>query len=194
MNESTQAGRTAILQASGAILLEGGLPALTLDAVARRAGCAKGLVNYHFGTKDNLSAEVIRDFYERRIERWERAFDARTAQRAIDRTWQLIVKERDNGTQRLVASLPALSGDAERRAAREFGGRFAEFLASAAVALLDRSGLHPQIPASQLGWFLASVIQGTGLQLLTVENEETLREAYAAAWLGLIKLCDVETT
>ncbi len=187
MNSSTEAGRAAILEASAAILLEGGLSALTLEAVARRAGCAKGLINYHFGTKDNMSAEVIRGFYRGRIERWERAFGARTAQRAIDRTWQLIVRERDNGTQRLVASLPALSGEAEQQAAREAAAQFAEFLAAATAGLLERTGLQPQIPAEQLGWFLASVIQGAGFQLLTVEDEEALREAYAVAWLGVIK-------
>ena len=51
---STPDTKTRILSAAEAIVLERGVPALTLDAVAESAGLSKGGLIYHFESKEAL--------------------------------------------------------------------------------------------------------------------------------------------
>jgi AcrR family transcriptional regulator len=60
----TQAQRSAearerLLQAAAALIAEGGLGALTVAEVGRRAGYSRGIAHYHFGSKDALVAELV---------------------------------------------------------------------------------------------------------------------------------------
>ncbi len=57
MTEST---RASILEATLALVGEGGFEGLTVRAIAERAGASVSAVNYHFGTKDNAVAEAFR--------------------------------------------------------------------------------------------------------------------------------------
>ena len=49
----------AILQTAGQLFGEKGYQAVSLDEIARTAGVAKGLINYHFGSKEDLLAEIL---------------------------------------------------------------------------------------------------------------------------------------
>lgn len=60
--------RNHVLDMAERIVVEGGIPALTMDAVALAAGVTKGGVQYCFGTKDGLMKAMIA--------RWSDAFDA----------------------------------------------------------------------------------------------------------------------
>jgi AcrR family transcriptional regulator len=53
--------RERLLAAARAELATGGVEGLTLDGVARRAGVSKGSVQYAFGSKDQLLADLARD-------------------------------------------------------------------------------------------------------------------------------------
>ncbi len=60
----TQAQRSAearerLLQAAAALIAEGGLGALTVAEVGRRAGYSRGIAHHHFGSKDALVAELV---------------------------------------------------------------------------------------------------------------------------------------
>lgn len=50
----------AILQTAIKLFGERGYQAVSIDEIARTAGVAKGLVNYHFGSKEELLEEVLR--------------------------------------------------------------------------------------------------------------------------------------
>ncbi len=50
----------AILQTAIKLFGERGYQAVSIDEIARTAGVAKGLVNYHFGSKEKLLEEVLR--------------------------------------------------------------------------------------------------------------------------------------
>ena len=62
MARSKEATRKAILDATEALLMLRGAHTLTIDAVAREARCAKGLVHYHFRTKGQLLVEVVQQY------------------------------------------------------------------------------------------------------------------------------------
>lgn len=49
----------AILQAAEILFSEKGYPGVSIDEIARSAGVAKGLINYHFDSKENLLIHVL---------------------------------------------------------------------------------------------------------------------------------------
>ena len=49
----------AILQSAEVLFAEKGYQGVSVDEIARNAGVAKGLVNYHFGSKENLLVHVL---------------------------------------------------------------------------------------------------------------------------------------
>src|SRR5918999_416079 len=51
--------REAILRAADRIVVEGGVPEMTLEAVAREAGVSKGGLLYHFPSKEALISGMI---------------------------------------------------------------------------------------------------------------------------------------
>lgn len=54
-----QSRHYAILQAAETLFGEKGYPGVTVAEIARAAGVAKGLVNYHFGSKEQLLLHVL---------------------------------------------------------------------------------------------------------------------------------------
>ncbi len=63
-----QAGRERLLEASHALVAEGGYAAASVGAVARRAGVGTGSLYTHFSSKAELLAEVFRCASEREVE------------------------------------------------------------------------------------------------------------------------------
>ena len=167
-----------------------GAHTLTVDAVAREARCAKGLVNYHFRTKRQLLVEVVQRIAAARQAVWIQAFDSSNPQDAIDRTWDVLKREAQSGALRAWTSLVAL---AEREidqvvndASREFRSR----ITHSAEQLLARAGMKPTIPAEHLGWLLAAIVQGMAFQVAAGGDMEVIENAYAAAWLGVLSLAE----
>jgi len=70
--------RAAIIEATIATLAEAGFSGTSARAVAERAGVASGGVFYHFGSMDDLLAEVFTTCLNRRIERLRAAVDVPT--------------------------------------------------------------------------------------------------------------------
>ncbi len=181
-----QTARAVIVGAAQRLLRRGG--GGTVEQVAREARCAKGLVHYHFHTKGALLAAAAAQLGEARQEAWREAFHATSPQQAIERSWQLLVSESRNGTTRAWTGLYAQAGRITGRAVSEQIAAYGRTLAEAAGALLGDLGLAPTIPIQEIGWLLAGVIHGMGLQLEVGVPPDRLQGAYAAAWLGVLSL------
>ncbi|MBN3857040.1 MULTISPECIES: TetR/AcrR family transcriptional regulator [unclassified Paraburkholderia] len=67
--------RAQLLQAASEIATDQGVPAVTLDAVAERAGVTKGALQYHFANKQGL----LDALFEQTLERFEGQMEARLA-------------------------------------------------------------------------------------------------------------------
>ncbi len=65
--------RAQLLQAASDIATDQGVPAVTLDAVAERAGVTKGALQYHFANKQGL----LDALFEQTLERFEQQMHAR---------------------------------------------------------------------------------------------------------------------
>lgn len=186
--KSKAEAREAILRAAVDVIKERGARSITVDAVARRAGCAKGLVHYHFKTKAGLLEAVADRLARQRREGWETAFSASTPKDAIEQSWNLLTTEASGGVGRAWASLFAASGVLPDGTVSTVVASFSDTLGSSATDLMARAGLEPTIPPTEIGWLLGAVVHGMALQLLSGAETEALEGAYAAAWLGILSL------
>ena len=188
MARTKQATRQAIIDAAELVLKRRGAHATSLDAVAKAAGCAKGLLSYHFQTKQRLLAEVVVKISGSREAAWSQAFDTGDPHEAIDRTWDVISNEAKSGTLRAWSSLVTLSDAVVDQAVSDSFERFRRQITGAAQELLHRAGFESTVPVDQLGWLLASVVEGMSFHLAAGADPEVLENAYAAAWLGILSL------
>jgi len=190
MARSKEATRKLILDAAETVLQQRGAHAMTMDAVARTAKCAKGLVHYHFQTKKQLLVETVVQIADAREALWIEAFDTPNPQDAIDLTWEVVKGEANSGTLKAWTSLVALADDDIDQAVNKASSKFRSQITEATKELLSRAGLRPTIGGEPLGWLLAAVVHGIGFQVGAGGDMDVLENAYAAAWLGLLSLTE----
>ena len=183
MVTAMETGKHRIIEATIGLLQERGAAGTTTDRVAAAAGCAKGLVHYHFGSKASLWAAVLTDLAKKRRDRWAKAFTG--TKWAVTDTWKNVVADRQEGIVRLIASIHGEHAETDK-AIEEITQQFGQTMTDAAQRFLARMGMEPGMPIEQLGWSLASVLHGTVLQLDAGGPPEILQDAWAAAWLGVL--------
>jgi AcrR family transcriptional regulator len=180
--------RPTILAAAERLLRKRGEGTPTLEAVAREARCAKGLINYHFSSKADVLAAVAAELGSARAARWAGAFAGRSADSAIRETWDLLVAERHDGTFSAWAALRAERGRVTVQAVNSHTSSFARSLSKGVSDLLASLDLRPTVAVPELGWYLAAVVQGMEVLLEAGAEPDELQGAYAAAWLGILSL------
>ncbi|MFQ5705188.1 MAG: TetR/AcrR family transcriptional regulator [Gemmatimonadales bacterium] len=183
--------RSAILQAAEKLVCERGRTRVTIEQVAQTANSAKGLVHYHFKTKKGLLAAVAERIAQERSERWSELLKAENPSEAIDATWSHLTAESTSGVTRAWLSLLGPESPVADHMVRKLRGDFVSRLTDALVAMLETGmGLRPTIPNEEIGWLLASVIDGMTFELVSGTDPDELRGAYAAAWVGILALTD----
>lgn len=187
MGTRSSTSKEGILDAAQAVIQRRGAPALTIDAVAKEAGCAKGLIHYHLKNKKALLEAVADRLAEQRERDWREAFHTPSANEAIAKSWTLLTREAQDGTVRAWTSLVG-SGVLTEQTAKKAVTRYSRALGEAAIRLLRDLKLEPAVPVGDLGWLLAATVEGLGLQLVSGVDGKVLEEAYAAAWLGVLSL------
>ncbi len=170
--------KDAILGAAIDVIALHGLTNWTVEEVANRAHCAKGLVNYHYRSKQDLlvrSAETLRDDrFARRL-----AAIAVPGSAALDRLWTVLVQEVESGWYAAWLSLLAADGPlrvaaAERSADME---SFAQTL-SRSLGLGDQLRSHAPL--------IQSALDGLQLRLLQGAPAGGTEEAYHRFWLAMV--------
>jgi AcrR family transcriptional regulator len=189
MTNRSKASREAIVNAALSVVRAKGAVGLTIEGVARQAGCAKGLVHYHLKTKRALLDAVANRIADDRIASWSEAFHAPSPADAIAKTWNVLTGESNDGTVRAWVSLLG-SGVLAEQTASEVLARFTGSLGRTAAGMLAELGLMPKVGTAELGWLLGSVVEGMGVQILAGGDLTALEEAYAAAWLGILSLTE----
>ena len=167
--------KDTILSAAIEVIALHGLNNWTVEEVANRAHCAKGLVNYHYRSKNDLlktAAETLRD--DRAAKR--RAAAVNPGSQALDRLWATLVEEVETGWFAAWTSL--LGADAPfRKAASENPAETGAF----AKALSHSLGLGDQlVPRAAL---IQAALDGLQLRLLQGVPTGETQEAYHRFWL-----------
>ena len=149
--------RSAILAAALQALKRGGFDAFSIDAVARRAGVAKGLVLYHFESRRRLLRLCADEIAAERARRLTRALASGPGAAGIDAVWKELMRQDEDGTARAWLSLCAAGIVAPATGNPGFEER-------ARQAILDgcTAALAARAPATEL------------------------RDAYNALWLALL--------
>ena len=166
-----------------------GAAASTFDHVAREAGVSRGLLHYHFGTKERLLAEVVRRDADIRMARLDRALaDAHSPDEVIAVLVHSLedLVARDPGFVALMFEL-FTSGRRNPEIAAEFAalhhatrGRLGELLA----AKQDEGALRLADEPDAVAAVLLSLADGLALRLLGEpehDHRSALRAATAAA-------------
>jgi AcrR family transcriptional regulator len=171
--------KDTILAAAIEVIALHGLNNWTVEEVANRAHCAKGLVNYHYRSKQELltrAAETIRD------DRCARRLTAAQVpgSRALDRLWETLTKEVETGWFAAWLSLLAADDPLRKAAAPETGE------SSRLAAALSRSlGLGTLLVAE--GALIQATLDGLELRLLSGAPAGETEEAYHRFWLTVVE-------
>jgi AcrR family transcriptional regulator len=164
MPKDSSSTRSAILAAAVHTLRQGGVEAFTLDAVAQRAGVVKGLVLYHYASRNGLLKAAAAHLAQVRTGAISRALSRGSGTATVDACWEELRRQAEDGTARAWLSLCA-SGLIDRSANN---GGFEE---AARDALIDG----------------CAAALASGVPLADV------RDAYDALWLALLEVTEKQT-
>lgn len=170
--------KDAILGAAIEVVAIHGLNNWTVEEVANRARCAKGLVNYHYRSKQDLLVQVAETVRDDRSARRLAAVQSSGAT-ALDRLWETLVGEVESGWFGARLSFLATGGPL-RTAAGPAPKSAAAFALTLGKALDLDDHLLPR----------ASLIEATldGLQLGLLQGvpPAAMEEDYHRFWLTVL--------
>jgi AcrR family transcriptional regulator len=184
----SEAAKARILDAALQVLMTDPGTAATIDHIAAAAGCAKGLVHYHFKTKDALLGEVASRLWAKRARAWREVMSRPEASEALDDAWKLLRAESEDGSLAASASLGLSHSIVAGRSVRDGRAELARALTDGLVELLEHMGRSAAVPPSEVAALLAALIDGLGLQLASGEKADQLEPAWAAFWAGMLSL------
>ena len=165
-----------IVAAASRVLRRQGLGGWSVDLVAAEAGCAKGLVAYHHGTKRALLGAVGRELWRARQAQRLAALSGSGAA-ALDALWLVLTAAVREGGSVAFAALSAEPGI-------ETPPDSAEELAALGAAIARALDL-PEFPPAEAR-LAAAALDGFELALLRGASEESVHEAYHRLWLSFL--------
>ena len=163
---------------------------LTLDSVAKEAGCAKGLVNYHFKTKSELLTAAALRLVTLREARWHSALAGPDLESAIRQSWTLILAEVSSGFWTAWTLISASGEQVTVRTVSNSIGSFNRTIAASVHELLVGMGLVPTVSRDELGHLLGAAIHGLALQLALGIPQPQIEGAHDALWTAVLALTE----
>lgn len=153
--------RSAILAAAVQILQRGGVEGFTLDAVARRAGVVKGLLLYHYASRNRLLRAAAAQIAATREAAIGRALGSASGSAGLDACWEELRRQAEDGTARAWLSL-------------------------CAAGLIDRSARNAGLEDAAR----EAIVDGCAAALASGVPLADARDAYDALWLALLEMTD----
>lgn len=177
IRRNAEQARARIVEASRGLLFEVGLDGWTVDGVARRAGCAKGLVHYHFGTKGALLSATAEQLASGRWRRIGAGLQLR-GPAAIDALWDSVLAAVRSGETRARFGLLSQTATAPAFAPPE------ALLHELAVRF--RVAFDQDDIAGEDAALLLAALNGLEMLLLAGMDEGLVRQAYHRLLLFLV--------
>lgn len=176
---STAGRREKIMAAAESLLMQYGLHGWSVEQVARSAGCAKGLVHYHFGTRAALLAAITEVLGRERLERRIHALAPRGTA-ALDALWVVMREDVGRGISKAWLEL-GLGDSPDVRRATEPAAALLDAFAAASGAALESAPL-----TRERAMALILLLDGLEAGLARGAREVDLREAYDRVWLAML--------
>lgn len=186
-----------VLDAAIAVLSDRGITQTSIQDIASNAGVAKGVVLYHFASKDQLLEQVLERACQRVEARVRSVFEQpemplERVRRAVLEMWYL---RRDASPEfRVLSELHVLSRQ-KPELAQAFGRmyrRSRQQLVEVGFNELIRLGLKPKVPLDVAPRLLMALLDGLAMQHLVdpvkPEEEEGLLRALESVIIGLFEL------
>jgi AcrR family transcriptional regulator len=167
--------KDTILGAAIEVLAVDGLNNWTVEEVANRSRCAKGLINYHYRSKRELLGLVAETLRDDRAACRLAAVQAPGTQ-ALDRLWSVLVREVESGW--FAAWLSLLGADDPLR--KSASSRADDSLALA-VALTRSLGVEEEL--AEQAPEIHAALDGLQLRLLQGAPAAETEEAYHRFWV-----------
>lgn len=188
---SKEMRRQQLIEATIDSLAKRGFAETTLADVADGAGLSRGIVNFHFESKDNLLVATLQFMADEYATHWQQALH-RAAPDAASRLWALVAADFDRRacTRRKLAAWCAFWGEAKSRptykalcGARD--ERYQQTYVDLLAAIKAEAG-YGFDPAS-LGLAICAMLEGLWFRLMMAEGL-TREMAYASAIEHLVTL------
>lgn len=175
--------REAIVSASALVAIESGLHRWTIDKVAAKSKCAKGLVNYHHRTKALLLEATARHVADRRFRRRIHVFTQHQGTDALDALWPELVADVRDGW--FGAWLGLLSDGKLRTAV--LAGRPA-YLEQLRQILLPSLGITVSLDQAER---VDAALDGFELGLIYGKAGADLQDEYYRLWFELLESAEI---
>jgi AcrR family transcriptional regulator len=186
---STAEARSRILAATATRLLSVGAFKLNMQDVADEAGVSKGLIHYHFDSKDTLLARAVEWLSVEINEREAHALEGATAQSAIDMLWRWIASELALGHVRILTELAYYPSPAVQASIQTASQIRRDAAARTVDSLFAALQLRPRVPSDLMGAVLMAFINGMVVEWAIVADAER-RVAFDVFWLAMLSLAE----
>jgi AcrR family transcriptional regulator len=187
INLSLQAGKTPratrsiqrILDAAAKMFGSTGYQGASMEAVARAAGVSKGLLHYHFNSKEHLLIEAQRatftqiyDRFTQRFQHGERGLD--TALDAIDSLWEALYEMRNWSPFMVEVLSLAAQQQRVRHQVDDFYSETMEMLEEGMSRVFSDHTERLLMPPVRLARVIRSSLHGLVLELSLCRGQEDL--------------------
>lgn len=189
--EAKPVRRQQLINATIDSLAKRGYAETTLADIADGAGLSRGIVNFHFESKEKLLVETLRTMADEYSVAWRSALD-RAGPTAAHRLWALTAADfsRDVCNRRNIAAWCAFWGEARSRPLYQklCGSRDRDYqdMLLGLCARLEEEGRYGLDP-KQTAIGIDALGEGLWLRLLFMEDRATRKELYACAVAHLVR-------
>ena len=165
-----------MINAGVSVISKNGLNKCSIDAVSAHTGCAKGLINYHFGTKRGLLERIAQRI---RDDRHDAVLGALVpgGSMALDALWLVMTAGASSGRTR--AWLALLAHPPTTPEAQPTGAQIRSLRITVAKALgVPEARIDPTL--------LQAGLEGIEVRLQCGVDPSEARESYDRFWLALL--------
>jgi AcrR family transcriptional regulator len=175
-----------ILDAAAGIFGKAGYDGATMLDVARAAGVSKGLLHYHFKSKEQLLIEAQRATFRRIAQRFEsRSQEEETGLAmgldALDALWEAVLDMRDWAPFMLETMSMATQNKPTRKLLDRFYEESMDLLEQGLKQVLGKDTQRLLLPPDRLSFLIRSTLEGLVVELAYSRNPtevERVEQAY----------------
>lgn len=160
-----------------------------MQDVASEAGVSKGLIHYHFDSKDTLLARTVEWLSEQVESRERSALSGATPQAAIEMLWRWQLAELNTGHVRILTDLAHYPSAEVEATFRASAARRRETSMRTVTTLFSSLQLSPRVPAALLGEVVMAFNTGMAVDW-SFSSDAERRVAFDVFWLAILSLAE----